>query len=152
MRPSHLSSYCFGPCAVAFRRLLSFISTLDPQNLESLTTNAGEEVVDAMKRVVAAVTRSQGIPEIPDAVVGTSSIELSQLLLYLMVSGFFLREAEVRIELQRSLGGEATIDLKNLLESGPLTDQVQSSDTGSDKVNDEEDDDEDDDGTAVTSL
>jgi Protein of unknown function (DUF760) len=101
------------------RRLLSFISTLEPSNLESLTKNAGEEVIDAMKRVVAAVTKAQGLPDAPDAVVDASSFELGQLLFYLMVSGFFLREAEVRVELQRSIGGDRPFNLGNLLESKP---------------------------------
>lgn len=135
---------------VICNRLLSFVSTLDKDNLESLTKNAGEEVIDAMKRVVAAVTRAQGIPDSPDAVVGTSAIELSQLLLYLMVSGFFLREAEVRIELQRSLGGEGAVDLKNLLESGPLPDSSKFSEEHKDSdgdasANDGDEDDNDDD-------
>lgn len=98
--------------------LLSFISTLEKDNLAALTNNAGPEVVDAMKRVVAAVVEGQNIPVKPDAVVDSSSAELGQLLFYLMVSGFFLREAEVRVELQRSLGGDGEINLSKLLEGG----------------------------------
>jgi Protein of unknown function (DUF760) len=98
--------------------LLSFISTLEPENVEALTANAGEEVTDAMRRVVEAVTRAQGIPDQPDAVVDASSPELGQLLFYLMVVGFTLRETEVRGELQRTLGGPK-LNYANLLgESG----------------------------------
>lgn len=87
--------------------LLSFLATMEPSNLEALTANAGEEVVDAMKRVVDAVTVSQGINENDDKMVTASSFELGQLLFYLMVNGFFLREAEVRVELQRKLEGKS---------------------------------------------
>lgn len=96
--------------------LLSYVATMDHANIEALTQNAGEEVVAAMKAVVRAVTKSQKIPLKPTAVVQASSFELSQLLFYLMVTGYFLREAEVRVELQRNLGGSATITLDKLLE------------------------------------
>lgn len=95
--------------------LLSFISTMDKDNMESLTKNAGSEVVEAMKKVVDFVTTSQGIDKNQNAVIEASAPELGQLLFYLMVSGFFLREAEVRRDLQKRIGGEST--LNNLLES-----------------------------------
>ena len=94
--------------------LLSFISTMDKENIDALTKNAGEEVVDAMKKVCDIVTKSQGIVPGQEALVEASAPELGQLLFYLMVSGFFLREAEVHLDLQRKLGGDAS-GLKNLL-------------------------------------
>lgn len=94
--------------------LLSFISTMDKENIEALTKNAGEEVVDAMKRVVEVVTKSQGIMHGTESLVEASAPELGQLLFYLMVSGFFLREAEVHLDLQRKMGGDGS-SLKNLL-------------------------------------
>jgi hypothetical protein len=97
--------------------LLSYISTLEQDSLEALTNNAGAEVVDAMKRVVAEVTKAQDIPTRPDAVVDAASSELSQVLLYLMCCGFTLRETEVRVELQRSLEGKSSPGT-NLLEGG----------------------------------
>jgi hypothetical protein len=117
-----------------YPRLLSFISNLEPGTLESLTKNAGEEVVDAMKRVVAAVTTAQGLPNAQDAIVEASSFELGQLLFYLMVSGFFLREAEVRVELHRSLGGDRPFNLSNLLEgnTGSTSGSQEDSDNDSD--------------------
>ena len=96
--------------------LLSYIATMDQKDIEALTKNAGEEVVSAMKSVIRAVTKSQKIPLKPDAVVQASSFELSQLLFYLMVTGYFLREAEVRVDLQRNLGGSSTMTLDKLLE------------------------------------
>lgn len=98
--------------------LLSFISTMEKDSLEALTKNAGEEVVDAMKKVCTAVTLSQGINTEQESVVQASAPELGQLLFYLMVSGFFLREAEVHLDLQRKLGGDAS-SLNNLLGGGP---------------------------------
>ena len=67
-----------------------------------------------MKKVCEAVTKAQGINTEQESVVQASAPELGQLLFYLMVSGFFLREAEVHLDLQRKIGGES--NLKNLLE------------------------------------
>lgn len=100
--------------------LLSFISTMEKESIEGLTKNAGEEVVEAMKKVCAAVTTSQGINPDRESHVQASAPELGQLLFYLMVSGFFLREAEVHLDLQRKLGGDGS-SLKNLLGGGAET-------------------------------
>ncbi|KAI0565842.1 hypothetical protein FGB62_14g241 [Gracilaria domingensis] len=94
--------------------LLSFIATMEKENIEALTKNAGEEVVDAMKKVVQAVTSSQGINTEKDGLIHAAAPDLGQLLFYLMVSGFFLREAEVHLDLQRKIGGDSS-SLKNLL-------------------------------------
>lgn len=102
--------------------LLSFVSTMDKDNLEDLTKNAGPEVVEAMKKVVDFVTVSQGIDQKSNSAIEASAAELGQLLFYLMVSGFFLREAEVRLDLQRQLGGENS--LNNLLEGGSSSGEV----------------------------
>lgn len=96
--------------------LLSFISTMDKENIEKLTKNAGEEVTEAMKKVVDLVTTTQGIDPKKNSVIEASAPELGQLLFYLMVSGFFLREAEVRLDLQRQIGGGKPPN--NLLEGG----------------------------------
>eukprot|EP00178_Gracilaria_changii_P003318 TRINITY_DN1488_c0_g1_i1.p4 TRINITY_DN1488_c0_g1~~TRINITY_DN1488_c0_g1_i1.p4 ORF type:complete len:342 (-),score=48.28 TRINITY_DN1488_c0_g1_i1:5053-6078(-) len=101
--------------------LLSFIATMEKENIEALTKNAGEEVIDAMKKVVQAVTKSQGINTEKDGLIHASAPDLGQLLFYLMVSGFFLREAEVHLDLQRKIGGDSS-GLKNLLggtDTGP---------------------------------
>lgn len=97
--------------------LLSFISTMEKESLQALTKNAGEEVVDAMKKVCDVVTKAQGIDTENEAVVQASAPELGQLLFYLMVSGFFLREAEVHLDLQRKIGGDVS-GLNNLLGGG----------------------------------
>lgn len=106
--------------------LLSFISTMEKQSIEALTKNAGEEVVDAMKKVVKAVTKSHGMDS-PESLVQTSTPELGQMLFYLMVSGFFLREAEVHLDLHRKIGGEGSA-LKNLL-GGSTSDSSDSGDS-----------------------
>lgn len=107
--------------------LLSFISTMDKESIDALTTNAGDEVVEAMKKVCEFVTKTQGIDVEKNTLVEASAPELGQLLFYLMVSGFFLREAEVRLDLQRQLGG-GDAGLKNLLEGG--TDSSQAAEPG----------------------
>lgn len=95
--------------------LLSFISTMEKDAIDALTKNAGDEVVDAMKKVCEFVTKTQGINAEANNLIEASAPELGQLLFYLMVSGFFLREAEVHLDLQRKLGGDGS-SLNNLLE------------------------------------
>lgn len=109
--------------------LLSFISTMDKANLESLTKNAGKDVVDAMKKVVDFVTTTQGLDKSKNTVVEASTQELAQLLFYLMVSGFFLREAEVRLDLKRQIGGTGggNSALNNLLDESLSDDSLESS-------------------------
>lgn len=107
--------------------LLNFISTMEKDNMDSLTKDAGVDVVDAMKKVVDFVTKSQGIDADVNAVIEASAPELGQLLFYLMVSGFFLREAEVRLDLQRQIGGDSS--LNNLLEGRPPSEDPKSSDS-----------------------
>lgn len=97
--------------------LLSFIGTMEKESIEALTQNAGEEVIDAMKKVCDAVTKSQGINPNNESLIEAAAPDLGQLLFYLMVSGFFLREAEVHLDLQRKIGGDGS-SLKNMLEGG----------------------------------
>lgn len=117
--------------------LLTFLSTMEKENIEALTKNAGKEVVDAMKKVVEVVTKAQGIDTKQEAVVQASTPELGQLLFYLMVSGFFLREAEVRLDLKRQLGGESP-NLNSLLEGSDKPDKPERSDNPDNSDNSEQ--------------
>ncbi|KAA8497041.1 hypothetical protein FVE85_0770 [Porphyridium purpureum] len=82
--------------------LVKYIQKMEPDNLQELTQSAGAEVVDAMNKVVSAVLQSQRLPPNPLAAVETNASELGQLLFWLMVVGFYLREAEVKLGLTQN--------------------------------------------------
>lgn len=84
--------------------LIAFMANMEPANLAALTANAGEEVVEAMRKIVEAVVKREGLPSKGDAVVESGVVELGSLLFWLLVTGYFLREGEVRLQLKRSLG------------------------------------------------
>ncbi|GJD11183.1 hypothetical protein Gasu2_53260 [Galdieria sulphuraria] len=84
-------------------QLLSYIRTMEQDQLESLTRDMGDEVIDAMKRIIRAVTMQTSIAQNPMSVVETSTSELSQMLFWLLVTGYFLREAEVQQNIQKML-------------------------------------------------
>ncbi|GJQ13516.1 hypothetical protein GpartN1_g5307.t1 [Galdieria partita] len=84
-------------------QLLSYIRTMEQDQLESLTRDMGDEVIDAMKRIIRAVTMETSIAQNPMSLVETSASELSQMLFWLLVTGYFLREAEVQQSIQKML-------------------------------------------------
>ncbi|GAB0497557.1 hypothetical protein MMPV_008892 [Pyropia vietnamensis] len=84
--------------------LIAFMANMEPANLSALTADAGEEVVDAMRKIVEAVVKREGLPAKSDAIVESGVVELGSLLFWLLVTGYFLREGEVRLQLKRSLG------------------------------------------------
>lgn len=84
-------------------QLLSYIRTMEQEQLESLTRDIGDEVVDAMKRIIRAITMQTSVAQNPMSVVETSTHELSQMLFWLLVTGYFLREAEVQKDIQKML-------------------------------------------------
>jgi hypothetical protein len=84
-------------------QLLSYIRTMEQDQLESLTRDMGDEVIDAMKRIIRAVTMQTSIAQNPMSVVETSTSELSQMLFWLLVTGYFLREAEVQQNIEKML-------------------------------------------------
>eukprot|EP00188_Purpureofilum_apyrenoidigerum_P001006 Plantae.Rhodophyta-Purpureofilum_apyrenoidigerum.ctg15133.p1 GENE.Plantae.Rhodophyta-Purpureofilum_apyrenoidigerum.ctg15133~~Plantae.Rhodophyta-Purpureofilum_apyrenoidigerum.ctg15133.p1 ORF type:complete len:319 (+),score=54.22 Plantae.Rhodophyta-Purpureofilum_apyrenoidigerum.ctg15133:75-959(+) len=88
--------------------LIGFVGTLDAQGLQSMTKDAGPEVIDAMRRLIDGVLGKDVDPSAP---METSLNELATLLLFNMVSGYFLREAEVRQNMEKSL------DLSSIAES-----------------------------------
>lgn len=93
--------------------LVAFMASMEPANLSALTAEAGDEVMEAMRKIVQAVVAREGLPSEGDAVVESGVVELGSLLFWLLVTGYFLREGEVRLQLKRSLDGA---DGRGLLE------------------------------------
>uniref|UniRef100_A0A7S3A2C2 Uncharacterized protein n=1 Tax=Rhodosorus marinus TaxID=101924 RepID=A0A7S3A2C2_9RHOD len=81
--------------------LTGYLTSLDSSALSEMTNSAGVEVIDAMRKLIDGVLGKQTNPSDP---VETSLNELATLLLFNMVSGYFLKEAEVRYNLDKDLG------------------------------------------------
>eukprot|EP00184_Porphyridium_aerugineum_P001216 CAMPEP_0184696428 /NCGR_PEP_ID=MMETSP0313-20130426/3729_1 /TAXON_ID=2792 /ORGANISM="Porphyridium aerugineum, Strain SAG 1380-2" /LENGTH=354 /DNA_ID=CAMNT_0027155055 /DNA_START=208 /DNA_END=1272 /DNA_ORIENTATION=- len=83
--------------------LIRYVQSMQPENLEQLAQAVGDDVLDAMNRVVGAVLQSQGLSgKDPMAPVEASTQELGQLLFWLMVVGYFLREEEAKLSMRRT--------------------------------------------------
>lgn len=80
-------------------RILSYIRSLKPENLEQLTQSAGPDAIDAMKRTVKSLLEQSGVKgELP---VTLPASELSSLLFWLMVLGYDIREQEVKMDFEQ---------------------------------------------------
>lgn len=84
--------------------LLDYLKGLQPQNLQELTASAGEDVLVAMN---AFIQRLLGVTDGADLKASpseTSATELANLLYWLMVVGYSIRNIEVRYDMERVLG------------------------------------------------
>lgn len=84
--------------------LLEYLKSLEPQNLQELTTTAGEDTVEAMNTFITRLLGVQDPGQLKKAATETSAAELAQLLYWLMVVGYSIRNIEVRFDMERILG------------------------------------------------
>ncbi|XAR64256.1 hypothetical protein NMG60_11024526 [Bertholletia excelsa] len=87
--------------------LLEYLKSLEPRNLKELTSIAGEDVVVAMNTFVKRLLAVTDPGQMKTSPVQTSAPELGQLLYWLMVVGYSLRNIEVRFDMDRVLGNPA---------------------------------------------
>ena len=102
--------------------LLNYIKSLEPQNLQELTSMANDDVLEAMnsfiKRLMASnhtssnadnVNNMNGVNEfeMQSAISETTATELGKLLYWLMVVGYSLRSLEVRLDMGLTLGADS---------------------------------------------
>lgn len=84
--------------------LLTFIRTLPPQELKSLTDTMSPDVLVCMKGLVQAVLAGVGDGKIgPNTVTEQSGEAMAQLCMWQLAVGYNLRELEVREEMKQSL-------------------------------------------------
>jgi len=95
----------------AGNELYEIFTSLEPENLRSLTDEAGPEVTNAISLLIQKVLGVKNGSPNPLIPIETSREDLGKLLFYSMVSGYFLREAELRMYVQDrlQLGGELRI-------------------------------------------
>mmetsp|Transcript_37217 Transcript_37217/g.148538 ORF Transcript_37217/g.148538 Transcript_37217/m.148538 type:complete len:114 (-) Transcript_37217:711-1052(-) len=86
-------------------------ASYDQKQVEILTREAGSEATAAMKLLIQNVLGTKADAVDPMIPIETTRDDLGQLLFYSLVSGYFLREAEVRMYMQEQLmeGGELHI-------------------------------------------
>jgi hypothetical protein len=84
--------------------LMEYLKSLQPQNLQELTTSAGEDALEAMNTFVARLIGVAEPTQLKRAATQTTAAELARILYWLMVVGYSIRNIEVRYDMERVLG------------------------------------------------
>ena len=82
-------------------RLVAYLRTMQPENLEKMAESAPPDVVEAMKLTVRTMLQQSGVDNFTPVTVPAN--ELSSLLFWLMVLGYDVRGKEVKMEFERRL-------------------------------------------------
>ncbi|CAL9071295.1 unnamed protein product [Musa textilis] len=84
--------------------LLEYLKSLEPQNLKELASSAGEDVVFAMNTFIKRLLSVSDPEQMKTSVTETSASQLANLLFWMMVVGYSIRNIEVRFDMERALG------------------------------------------------
>eukprot|EP00250_Pteridium_aquilinum_P007985 c17584_g2_i1 orf=1-996(-) len=84
--------------------LLNYLKTLEPQNIQELTTTAGEDALEAMNTFIQRLVGISDPAQLKKAVTQTTTADLAKLLYWLMVVGYSIRNIEVRYDMEKVLG------------------------------------------------
>ncbi|KAJ3672340.1 hypothetical protein LUZ60_007061 [Juncus effusus] len=85
-------------------QILDYLKSLEPQNLKELTNSAGEDVVFAMNTFIKRLLAVSDPTKMKTTVTESSAAELANLLYWLMIVGYSMRNIEVRFDMERVLG------------------------------------------------
>lgn len=83
--------------------LMEYLKSLEPQNLQELTSSAGEDAVFAMNSFIKRLLEVSDPAQMKTTPAETSAPELAKLLFWLMVVGYGVRNIEVRFDMERVL-------------------------------------------------
>uniref|UniRef100_J3LIS9 Uncharacterized protein n=1 Tax=Oryza brachyantha TaxID=4533 RepID=J3LIS9_ORYBR len=89
--------------------LLEYLKTLEPQNLKELASSAGEDVVFAMNAFIKRLLAVSDPAQMKTTVSETSANQLGNLMFWLMIVGYSIRNIEVRFDMERVLGAAPKI-------------------------------------------
>ncbi|EEC74313.1 hypothetical protein OsI_09583 [Oryza sativa Indica Group] len=89
--------------------LLEYLKTLEPQNLKELASSAGEDVVFAMNAFIKRLLAVSDPAQMKTTVSETSANQLANLMFWLMIVGYSMRNIEVRFDMERVLGAAPKI-------------------------------------------
>ena len=81
---------------------------LRPHTRLRLRPQVSKEVLDAMGQLITSILREANVQS--DAVMETSDIKMRELLVWQLVTGYKLREMEVKQELQDKFWGPEVAD------------------------------------------
>lgn len=82
--------------------LLTYMQSLGRENVESLTSEVSQEVLDAMRILIENILSDAGVGS-GESFMETSGLKLKELLVWQLVSGYKLRELEAQQNLNRLL-------------------------------------------------
>ncbi|KAJ1692550.1 hypothetical protein LUZ63_009248 [Rhynchospora breviuscula] len=85
-------------------QILDYLKSLEPQNLKELTSSAGEDVVFAMNTFIKRLLAVSDPTKMKTTVTESSAPELANLIYWLMIVGYSLRNIEVRFDMEKVLG------------------------------------------------
>ena len=88
--------------------MLQYVQSLTPEEAQKLTSEVGKEVLDAMGELINSLLKEADVPA--DAVMETSDLKMRELLVWQLVTGYKLRELEVKAELKDKFWGAEVAD------------------------------------------
>lgn len=88
--------------------MLQYVQSLTPDEAQKLTSEVGKEVLDAMGELINSLLKEADVPA--DAVMETSDLKMRELLVWQLVTGYKLRELEVKAELKDKFWGAEVAD------------------------------------------
>lgn len=101
---SNLSNNFFNGDATGTSNLMQYVQGLHPETVTQLSRPESKEVAQVMEQNIISLLG--GLPsEAFDVTITTSREALGQMLASAMMSGYFLRNAEQRFAMERSIFG-----------------------------------------------
>jgi hypothetical protein len=89
--------------------LLTYMQSLGRENVESLTSEVSQEVLDAMRILIESILSDAGVGS-GESFMETSGLKLKELLVWQLVSGYKLRELEAQQNLNRLLDEDGNVE------------------------------------------
>lgn len=87
-----------------YNEILDYLKSLEPQNLQELTSTAGEDALEAMNTFIQRLLGVSDPAQLKRTPTEATAPELARLLYWLMVVGYSVRNIEVRFDMERVLG------------------------------------------------
>jgi len=88
--------------------MIQYVQSLAPEEAQKLTSEVSKEVLDAMGQLINSLLKEADVPA--DAVMETSDLKMRELLVWQLVTGYKLRELEVKAELKDKFWGAQVAD------------------------------------------
>lgn len=88
--------------------MIQYVQSLPTEEAQELTSQVSKEVLDAMGQLITSLLKEADVQ--PDAVMETSDLKMRELLVWQLVTGYKLRELEVKEELKDKFWGAEVAD------------------------------------------